>query len=114
MSSGFHIFTSRGATTYDPELDISSRVVINDTVSITTNNSSGSNNYYGDSSSITCTGMTTGNSENFYVYAFGFSNADIRNPSYVEVIRSTNSFVLRFYARNNNYTSNITYYVFRI
>lgn len=114
MSYGIQIFNSSGTKTYDTGLDRSSSVVLNGNVSITTDTASGSNNYYGDSSSISCTGMTTGNSENFYVYAFGFSSADIRNPSYVEAIRSTNSFVLRFYARNNNYTSNITYYVFRI
>ena len=113
MSYGIQIFNSSGTKTYDTELDRSSSVVINGTVSITTNQGSFPF-YYGDSSSISCPGMTTGNSENFYVYAFGWGNADIRNPSYAEIIRSTNSFVIRFYSRNSNYTSNIRYYVLRI
>ena len=115
MSYGIQIFNSSGTKTYDTGLDRSSSVVINGTVSITTDTSASATfNYYGDSSSISCPGMTTGNSENFYVYAFGWGNADIRNPSYAEIIRSTNSFVIRFFARNNNYTSNIRYYVLRI
>lgn len=113
MSYGIQIFNSSGTKTYDTGLDRSSSVVQHGTVSITTNTTGPDNNFYGDSSSISCPGMTTGNSENFDVYAFGFVLGDIRNPSYVEAIRSTNSFVLRYYARNNNTTSNITYYVFR-